>query len=90
MPLEDFLAAASITSSRGFFIDDRHGFGLVPGADFFNHKCALVVESHGAGGHEEAEEVDDEADDPADEADGSEGGEEIWGTDGREIILLGN
>ena len=78
------MAAASITSSRGFFIDDRHGFGLVPGADFFNHKCALVVESHGAGGQEEAEEVDDEADeadDPADEADGSEGGEEDEGMD---------
>lgn len=52
----DFQDAASLVSSRAFFVDDFHGLftvqsvfegrlgqSLVPLADVFNHKCSIVV-----------------------------------------------
>ncbi|KAL1341888.1 hypothetical protein HN51_028436 [Arachis hypogaea] len=36
--IEQYFAAKSLISSRGFEIDDFHGFGMVPLADLFNHK----------------------------------------------------
>ncbi|MED6212634.1 hypothetical protein PIB30_085368 [Stylosanthes scabra] len=36
--IEQYFAAKSLISSRGFEIDDYHGFGMVPLADLFNHK----------------------------------------------------
>ena len=35
---EDFAAAASVVASRAFRVDDRHGDGMVPVADLFNHR----------------------------------------------------
>ena len=37
-----YLQAASLTSSRAFYVDDFHGEALVPLADLFNHKAALL------------------------------------------------
>ncbi|XP_072085856.1 uncharacterized protein [Arachis hypogaea] len=36
--IKQYFAAKSLISSRGFEIDDFHGFGMVPLADLFNHK----------------------------------------------------
>ena len=40
LPLDAYLAAASLTSSRAFYVDAWHEEGLVPFADLLNHKCA--------------------------------------------------
>ena len=39
-----YLSAASLTSSRAFFVDEWHEEALVPFADLLNHKSALVPE----------------------------------------------
>jgi len=39
----DFQEVASLVSSRAFFVAKHHGQSLVPFADVFNHKCAMVV-----------------------------------------------
>ena len=61
---EALMAAASLTSSRCMYVDDRHGYALVPAADAMNHKCALAPErGHSAGedeGEEEGEDVEDD------------------------------
>ena len=73
--LAAFLSAATLTSSRGFFIDETHGYALVPAADAFNHKCALAPrdgadggeggEDGGEGGEEEEEEEEEEQEEEA-------------------------
>ena len=61
---EALMVAASLTSSRCMYVDDRHGYALVPAADAMNHKCALAPErGHSAGedeGEEEGEDVEDD------------------------------
>jgi hypothetical protein len=55
--LDEYLRASTLVSSRSFRIDDEHGEALVPLADCFNHKCALIG---GQGsGKEEGEEGDE-------------------------------
>ena len=39
--LELYADAATVASSRGFFVDDNHCESLVPLADLFNHKCQV-------------------------------------------------
>ncbi|KAK9848107.1 hypothetical protein WJX84_003506 [Apatococcus fuscideae] len=39
---EAFCKAATFVSSRAFGVDDYHGMSLVPVADIFNHKAAVV------------------------------------------------
>ncbi|KAK9835816.1 hypothetical protein WJX74_008600 [Apatococcus lobatus] len=39
---EAFCRAATFVSSRAFGVDDYHGMSLVPVADIFNHKAAVV------------------------------------------------
>ncbi|CAG9461278.1 unnamed protein product [Pedinophyceae sp. YPF-701] len=41
--LEEFRRAASLVSSRAFYIDDEHGNAMVPVADIFNHKASVVA-----------------------------------------------
>lgn len=36
------MAAASWVASRSFYVDRTHGIALVPLADVFNHKAAVV------------------------------------------------
>ena len=62
---ENFRAASTLMSSRAFFVDEHHGEAMVPVADAFNHKAAIVA----LGGYDAAEE----------DSDGSE--EEIEGGD---------
>ena len=61
---EAFLKAATLTSSRAFYIDDWHGEALVPLADMLNHKAALVpdgaVVEGGDGGSADEEKEDEE------------------------------
>ena len=64
--LAAYLGAASLASSRAFYVDDEHGEALVPGADAFNHKAALVPEGCEVEGDVEAGEEGEE-------------GEEEWG-----------
>ena len=67
--LAAYLGAASLASSRAFYVDDEHGEALVPGADAFNHKAALVPEGCEVEGHleagEEGEEGEEEGGGPA-------------------------
>jgi SET domain-containing protein 6 len=37
LSFDAFLAARSVVTSRAFSVDPRHGNGLVPFADLFNH-----------------------------------------------------
>lgn len=61
--LEAYLAAASLASSRAFFVDGHHGEALVPGADCFNHAARLLPEGcEVEGGEEEDDEGDEEGD----------------------------
>jgi hypothetical protein len=61
---EAFLKAATLTSSRAFYIDDWHGEALVPLADMLNHKAALVpdgaVVEGGDDGSADEEKEDEE------------------------------
>ena len=85
--LDAYLAAASLTSSRAFHVDAWHGEALVPGADVFNHKAALVPEGCEVEGEEgEVGEMGEEEDEDNEEgeADGEEGedGEACEGDEG--------
>lgn len=40
--LQEYLQASSLASSRAFYVDEHHGECLVPLADLFNHKAALL------------------------------------------------
>ena len=60
VPLRAFMEAASLMASRAFFIDGTHGDALVPAADAFNHKCALVPEDDSDEDEEEEEDDDEE------------------------------
>ena len=52
--LPEYLAAASLTSSRAMYVDERHGYALVPGADALNHKVAVADWGEDGGkGHDE-------------------------------------
>ena len=42
LDLTSYLHAATIASSRAFYVDEYHGEALVPFADLLNHKAALV------------------------------------------------
>ena len=80
---EELKAAASLTSSRCMYVDDRHGYALVPAADAMNHKCAFAPKRRStadrdgqdreeAGMDEEEaedEEAEDEEEEEAEEAD---------------------
>ena len=75
--LAAYLGAASLASSRAFYVDDEHGEALVPGADAFNHKAALVpegceVEGDAEEGEEEGNEDDEGEEDEAEEKEGEE------------------
>ncbi len=53
--LQNFRRAAAYLASRGFCVDEEHGDSMVPFADIFNHKAAVVApgadyEVHGAEG----------------------------------------
>ena len=53
LQLQGYLAAASLTSSRAFYVDSWHGEALVPFADLLNHKAALLpvdAQVEGGGG----------------------------------------
>ena len=83
--VDAFLSAATLTSSRAFYIDATHGYALVPGADAFNHKCALPSSGSDGGpssgeeegseeeGSEEEGEEEEEDDDEEVEAAGGDG-----------------
>ena len=78
--VDAFLSAATLTSSRAFYIDATHGYALVPGADAFNHKCALPSSGSDCGpsseeeeGSEEEGEEEEEDDDEEVEAAGGDG-----------------
>ena len=70
LPLVSYVHAATLMASRGFFVDDSHGDGLVPAIDVANHKCALAPE--GDGDSEEEEEEEEEAEAEAEEAEEEE------------------
>ena len=66
--LEAFKSAASLVASRAFAVDAEHGDGMVPLADAFNHKVAVVQlnEEWGINGAEDDTDdggEDDEHDD---------------------------
>jgi len=58
--LDAYLRASTLVSSRSFHIDEQHGVALLPLGDYFNHKCALVPDSHSVlgGGRNECGESD--------------------------------
>ena len=58
--LEEYTAAASLASSRGFYVDGVHGEALVPGACAFNHKAALLPDGAVVEGAALLETGDDE------------------------------
>ena len=68
MSCSSYVHAASLTSSRAFYVDAWHGEALVPFADLLNHKSALVPEGaslegdgdEGEESNEEAEEMQEE------------------------------
>ena len=72
-----YLYAATLTSSRAFYVDTWHEEALVPLADVLNHKAALVPE----GAHVEGED-DEESDEEGGEEGGEEDGEEGNGEEG--------
>ena len=43
LPLAEYVHAATLMASRGFFVDERHGDGLVPAIDVANHKVRVRV-----------------------------------------------
>eukprot|EP00656_Telonema_subtile_P030779 TRINITY_DN33763_c0_g1_i2.p1 TRINITY_DN33763_c0_g1~~TRINITY_DN33763_c0_g1_i2.p1 ORF type:complete len:463 (-),score=93.74 TRINITY_DN33763_c0_g1_i2:98-1486(-) len=45
---DSFAAAASLVSSRAFFVDDSHGDAMVPLADAFNHRSVVIELPEGA------------------------------------------
>ena len=64
-----FMSAASLVSSRAFFVDEEHGDALVPFADALNHRsailelgCGVVIEGHGATDGAEAQHHHQHAD----------------------------
>jgi hypothetical protein len=79
--LATYLRAASLTSSRAFFVDDCHGEALVPFADLLNHKCALVPDDAVIeGGVDEGSDDSSAAaadDDDDDDVDGGDGGGQV-------------
>ena len=68
LPLVSYVHAATLMASRGFFVDDSHGDGLVPAIDVANHKCALAPEGDGDSEEEEEEEEAAEAEEAEEEA----------------------
>ena len=58
---DEFVAAASLTSSRCMFVDDYHDHALVPAADAINHKCALAPLRRTSEGEDEESEGEEEA-----------------------------
>ena len=62
----EYLHAASLTSSRAFYVDEQHGEALVPFADLLNHKAALVPDDA------ELEDGGSESEDDASAADGGD------------------
>ena len=59
LPLSAYVHAATLMSSRGFYVDSTHGDGLVPAIDAANHKCALAPaddDAEAEGGEEEGAE----------------------------------
>ena len=40
--LDKYLAARSVVTSRAFLVDTKHGEGLVPFADLFNHSTGEI------------------------------------------------
>ena len=76
LPLAAYVHAATLMASRGFFVDDRHGDGLVPAVDVANHKCALAPEGDGDSEEEEEEEEKEEEEEEEEAAAAKEEGEE--------------
>ncbi|KAL3910507.1 MAG: hypothetical protein SGPRY_009031 [Prymnesium sp.] len=74
--LADFLFAATQLMSRAFYVDSRHGDALVPGADLFNHRAAVLKHSLSAAHDDESLGGSGEEDEKSVEAGGEEEGEE--------------
>ena len=64
---ESYIHAATLTSSRAFYIDEWHGEALVPLADMLNHKAALVPDDAVVEGEDD---LDDEGDSDEDKGEG--------------------
>ncbi|GMH42823.1 hypothetical protein BSKO_10742 [Bryopsis sp. KO-2023] len=72
--LSAFRDVASLVGSRAFFVDEEHGEGLVPLADVFNHKGAVVslTSEYEVEGQLASSDDDDEAPSEVDDIDGGE------------------
>lgn len=44
---QSFVCAATLVSSRAFYVDEEHGDAMVPLADIFNHRSAIIKLAEG-------------------------------------------
>ncbi|GAX79268.1 hypothetical protein CEUSTIGMA_g6708.t1 [Chlamydomonas eustigma] len=87
--LERFQWAATLVASRAFYVDEFHGMSMVPLADLFNHKAAVVRLSDA---YEIAEQADEKSDEEEDEGSSNvdeEGEEEEGRLSHDELVLEG-